>query len=99
MSGPINSPWTRPIATPCCDHAAVGNPQEGEDRAFADNLLTAIMGRTTLDDPAAPWGYQPPEHWQLWHQSLQDTGELNAPLPDLEAAYTNDFIEVWNAAE
>ncbi|MHA6728709.1 ABC transporter substrate-binding protein [Devosia sp. A369] len=79
--------------------AAAGNPQEGEDKAFADNLLTAIMGRTTLDDPAALWGYQPPEHWALWHQSLLDTGELTAPLPDLNAVYTNDFVEVWNAAE
>lgn len=80
-------------------HAAAGNPQEGEDKAFASNLLTAIMSRTTLDDPAAPWGYQPPEHWELWHQSLLETGQLTEPLPDLSAVYTNQFIEVWNAAE
>lgn len=80
-------------------HAATGNPQEGEDKAFADNLLTAIMSRTTLEDPAALWGYQPPEHWELWHQSLLETGELTTPLPDLSAVYTNDFIEVWNAAQ
>jgi NitT/TauT family transport system substrate-binding protein len=43
------------------------------------------------------YGYQPPEHWELWHQSAQDSGSLSEPLDDLSAAYTNEFIEGWNA--
>ncbi|MDI6029419.1 ABC transporter substrate-binding protein [Corticibacterium sp. UT-5YL-CI-8] len=78
------------------EHAAAGNPQEGEDKAFADMLLTAIQGRVTPVDASTPWGYQPPEHWELWHNSLVETGALPKPLDDLKAAYTNDFVKVWN---
>jgi NitT/TauT family transport system substrate-binding protein len=77
-------------------HAATGNPQEGEDAAFAAALLEAIKGRMTPFDPAQGWGYQPPAHWELWHQSQIDSGALSAPLPDLTAAYTNEFVEAWN---
>jgi NitT/TauT family transport system substrate-binding protein len=77
-------------------HAATGNPQEGEDEVFAAALLEAIKGRLTPSDPAQGWGYQPPAHWELWHQSQIDSGALSAPLPDLTAAYTNEFVETWN---
>ena len=79
------------------EHAAVGNPQEGEDRAFGAGLLTAIQDRVTPLDTAKGFGYQPPEHWEIWHKSLIDTGALEKPLDDLEAAYSNDFVEGWNA--
>lgn len=81
------------------DHAAAGNPQEGEDREFADALLTAVMDRIQPVDNSKGWGYQPPAHWQAWHQSQLDTGALSEPLDDLEAAYTNAFVAEWNAAE
>ena len=81
------------------DHTTAGNPQEGEDRDFAAALLAAVMERMTpleqFQDEG--WGYQPPEHWQIWHESALDTGTLQQPLPDLEAAYTNDFVEAWNS--
>jgi NitT/TauT family transport system substrate-binding protein len=80
------------------EHAKRGNPQEGEDPAFAAALLAAIQNRMTPLDPSNGWGYQPPEHWEMWHESLVSSGGLSAPLPDLNAAYTNDFIETWNAA-
>ena len=79
------------------EHTAAGNPQEGEDQAFAAALLEAIKGRMAPADPDMGWGYQPPEHWELWHQSQLDTGTLTEPLPDLTAAYTNQFVEAWNA--
>jgi NitT/TauT family transport system substrate-binding protein len=79
------------------EHTTAGNPQEGEDPAFAAALLEAIKGRMTPADPAKGWGYQPPEHWELWHQSQLDSGALSEPLPDLSAAYTNQFVEAWNA--
>jgi NitT/TauT family transport system substrate-binding protein len=79
------------------EHTAAGNPQEGEDQAFAAALLEAIKGRLTPADPAQGWGYQPPEHWELWHESQIASGALTEPLPDLTAAYTNQFVEAWNA--
>jgi len=39
------------------------------------------LGRT---DPAA---------WQETHDLLLQMGLLSAPLPDLSAAYSNDFVE------
>jgi NitT/TauT family transport system substrate-binding protein len=79
------------------EHTAAGNPQEGEDQAFAAALLEAIKGRMTPADPAQGWGYQPPAHWELWHESQIASGALTEPLPDLSAAYTNEFIDTWNA--
>jgi NitT/TauT family transport system substrate-binding protein len=78
------------------DHTTAGNPQEGEDRAFAQALLEATRERMTPTDPEQAWGYQPPADWEKWHQSLLDTGGLHEPIEDLEAAYTNEFVETWN---
>jgi len=80
-------------------HCAAGNPQEGEDKAFAASLLAAVLERMTPTDAVKDqgFGYQPPEHWELWHQSAMDSGTLSEALPDLQAAYSNDLIEGWNA--
>lgn len=80
-------------------HMAAGNPQEGEDKVFASALLKAAAERMTPTDEyiAQGFGYQPPEHWEAWHQSVIASGALTAPLPDLSAAYTNKFVEGWNA--
>ncbi|SEN72418.1 NitT/TauT family transport system substrate-binding protein [Loktanella fryxellensis] len=80
------------------DHAAAGNAQEGEDREFAGALLVAAHERMTPTDAYIEqgFGYQPPEHWEAWHESLLASGDLSAPLDDLEAAYTNEFVEAWN---
>ena len=81
------------------DHMAAGNPQEGEDRAFADALLTAVVERMTPTEEFAGqgFGYQPPEHWQAWEKSLVDSGAKDAPSEDLAAGYSNDWVESWNA--
>jgi NitT/TauT family transport system substrate-binding protein len=79
------------------EHLAAGNPQEGEDKDFANALLDAVLEKGTPHDPSMGWGYQDPEHWQAWHDSLVESGELEAPLEDLSVVYTNDFIETWNA--
>jgi len=83
------------------DHMAAGNPQEGEDREFASALLKAATERMTPTNAYADkgLGYQPPEHWETWQQSLMDSGEMAAPSPDLAAGYTNDFVDRWNASE
>lgn len=78
------------------EHTTAGNPQEGEDPEFAQALLDATRERMTPLDPEQPWGYQPPEDWEKWHQSLLDTGSLEEPLEDLESAFTNEFVETWN---
>ena len=78
------------------EYAKKGNPQEGEDPAFAAALYDAIKNRMTPLDMSHGWGYQPREHWQIWHDSLVEAGDLPEPL-DLDAAYTNEFIETWNA--
>lgn len=80
-------------------HAAAGNPQEGEDRAFAASLLAAALERMTPTEAFAGqgFGYLPPEHWQTWHDSALASGALTAPLDDLSAAYSNDFVATWNA--
>lgn len=81
------------------DHVAAVNPQESEDRAFAEALLTAIQGRTIPVDPTSPHGYFPPDAWRKWQDSLVASGDLEKPADDLDAAYTNRFVETWNAAE
>jgi len=77
-------------------HIAAGNPQEAEDRKFAAALLEAVLEKATPTDPSKGWGYQDPQHWQNWHEALLGTGDLKEPLPSLEAAYTNKFVEAWN---
>jgi NitT/TauT family transport system substrate-binding protein len=77
-------------------HTTAGNPTEGEDAQFAAALLEAIKGRMTPVEPERGWGYQVPAHWELWQQSQLDAGTLQQPL-NLEEAYTNQFVEAWNA--
>jgi NitT/TauT family transport system substrate-binding protein len=78
------------------DHLAAGNPQEIEDRAFANALLDAVLVKGVPHDMSLGWGYNTPEHWQAWHDNLVAAGDLAAPLPDLSVVYTNDFVEAWN---
>lgn len=77
-------------------HAAVGNPQEGEDTELANALLDQLFIRMDIGDQAEGYGYQPPENWETWHQTLLDSGGLSEPQ-DLSKAYTNEFVEIWNA--
>ncbi|WP_273691989.1 ABC transporter substrate-binding protein [Ketogulonicigenium vulgare] len=80
-------------------HVATGNPQESEDQVFAGALLDAIQSRTIPVSADSPHGYFPPAAWQLWHDSLVGSGDLAEPVADLTAAYTNQFVEQWNAGQ
>lgn len=73
------------------EHMAAGNPQESEDRDFAEALLEAILDKSVPVDLSHGYGYQPPEVWEEWQTVQIAGGELAAPLPDLTAAYTNEF--------
>ncbi|MBM9593558.1 ABC transporter substrate-binding protein [Roseitranquillus sediminis] len=79
------------------EHLAAGNPQEGEDKDFANALLDQVLENGIPHNMENGWGYNDPEHWQEWHDSLVASGELEQPLDDLESVYTNQFIETWNA--
>ena len=43
-------------------------------------------------------GENDPAAWKAWHDSLLASGDLAKPLPNLEAAYNNDFVEAWSTA-
>jgi NitT/TauT family transport system substrate-binding protein len=77
-------------------HLKAGMPQESEDPEFAEALFEAVLAKTIPLDLSHGWGYQDPAHWERWHNSVVETGALEQPLPDLEAAYTNDFVPAWN---
>jgi NitT/TauT family transport system substrate-binding protein len=79
------------------EHMAAGNPQESEDPAFAEALFKAVRSKTIPLEEGEGLGYQPPEVWEEWQESLIANGEISGPLDDLSAAFTNDFVEAWNA--
>ena len=79
-------------------HLKAGNPQEGEDADFQSALFDAVRSKTIPVDMSKGLGYLPPEVWVEWQDSLVAGGEIAAPLDDLTAAYTNEFIEGWNEA-
>lgn len=72
------------------------NPQEGEDVVLANAVLDMSIDRMTSLDMSKGWGYNPPADWKLWHDSSLASGFLKAPLPRLEDAYTNKFVNYWN---
>ncbi len=76
-------------------HAAEANPQEGEDTELANALFDQLLIKMVPGDQGA-FGYQPPENWEAWQQSLLDSGGLSE-AQDLSRAYTNEFVETWNA--
>lgn len=81
------------------ENAKLGNPQQLEDREFAAALLETYVSLTAPADPKKGYGYQNPASWQRWQDTLIKSGDLDAPLPDLTQAYTNEFVEAWNAPE
>lgn len=73
-------------------HCADLNPEEGSDEELASTLFDAVIARSQpLGD--TPVGVFPAEGWERWHESLLESGELEAPADDLNAAYTNEFVE------
>lgn len=79
-------------------HLKAGNPQEGEDAEFQSALFDAVRSKTVAVDMSNGMGYLPPKVWEEWQESLVAGGEIDKPLDDLTAAYTNEFIAGWNEA-
>jgi NitT/TauT family transport system substrate-binding protein len=50
-----------------------------------------------IGDQAEGYGYQPPANWETWHNTLVESGGLKAPMTNLTEAYSNEFVETWNA--
>lgn len=81
------------------EHAKIGNPQQLEDMKFADALLDIYYNLTAPLDPAKGYGYNNPAGWEMWQKTLLASGDLKQPLPDLTKAYSNEFVEKWNATK
>ena len=70
---------------------------------LAASVLVALGASTFLPEGAIPYFGLIPlalglwAAWQAWHDSLLSSGELKSPIADLEAVYTKDFVERWNA--
>lgn len=79
-------------------HLKAGNPQEGEDAEFQSALFDSVRSKTIPVDMSNGLGYLPPAVWVEWQDSLLAGGEIEVPLDDLDAAFTNEFIEEWNVA-
>lgn len=79
-------------------YLAEANRQESEDPAFANALWDAIRANATPLEGSEGLGWQPPDVWAEWQEVLLETGALEAPLDDLSAAYTNDFVIIANEA-
>jgi len=77
-------------------HLKAGNPQEGEDAEFQSALFDAVRSKTIAVDDSNGMGYLPPKVWEEWQDSLVAGGDIEKPLDDLTAAYTNEFIDSWN---
>ncbi len=73
-------------------HLAAGNPQESEDQAFASALFDAVRAKTIPIAEADGLGFMPPAVWEEWQAAQVAGGEMAAPLDDLSAAFTNDFV-------
>ncbi|WP_084603441.1 ABC transporter substrate-binding protein [Devosia enhydra] len=78
------------------DIAAV-SPAEGEDPEFARAFFRVFKDHISRLDDTKGWGYQDPAAWKRWEESIVASGGLKGPLPDLTRAYTNDYIDEWNA--
>ncbi|WP_405403715.1 ABC transporter substrate-binding protein [Paracoccus sp. Ld10] len=79
------------------DHFAAGFPQEIEDRDFASALFTAVRSKSIPIDPDSSYGYIPAAVWSEWQDSLIANGDLSEPLDDLDAVFTNQFVEQISA--
>ncbi len=79
-------------------HLAAGNPQEGEDKEFQSALFDAVRSKTISTSPENGLGWYPEEVWAEWQDALVTGGEIEAPLDDLSAAWTNEFAAIGNAA-
>jgi NitT/TauT family transport system substrate-binding protein len=68
------------------------NPEEGADTALASALFDAVLPRTHPLG-STPLGDFTPEGWKAWEDSLLASGELAAPMANLNDLWTNTFVD------
>lgn len=78
------------------EYCKPGNPQEAEQKDLVSALYDKVLDRMTPVDTSLPWGYQPLSGWLKWQESMLASGVLKKPMPNLEAVFTNEFIEYFN---
>lgn len=71
-------------------------PEEVRDADFALDYFNDV-NETFTPLEGQPYGYYPPEGWQAWEDSMLETGDLKEPLDDLNAVYTNEFVDAFNS--
>ncbi len=72
-------------------HCAEINPEEGRDTELTSILFDGIFDRTAPKEGLATGEFSLAD-WELWQQSLIDSGDLAGPLDDIQAVFTNEFV-------
>jgi NitT/TauT family transport system substrate-binding protein len=71
-------------------------PEECEDRAFAEDILAAVMDFKELPESAdGQWGFTDLDAMDVFAAQLVEQGEL-AEEPDVGAVFRNDYVEAYN---
>ncbi|MBE1207415.1 ABC transporter substrate-binding protein [Aminobacter carboxidus] len=84
--------WGQKNSEGVLDDGETYNPQEIERREYARALLASVIEQYKPFEGNA-LGFLPEDGWQAWHESLLATKELDKPIADLSAIYTNEFVE------
>jgi hypothetical protein len=61
-------------------------------------MLETEIGSAGGGHPDNGFGWQSEEQWQRLHDFLVQYGALSAPLDDVEAVFTDQFLEEANEA-
>jgi NitT/TauT family transport system substrate-binding protein len=70
------------------------SPEEGSDEELSAALFDVVVEYGTPIE-GDDLGFSPAEGWEAWARDLVESGQLDEE-PDLEKAYTNDFVDAFN---
>ena len=71
-------------------------PPGGREQGLRPRAVRGGDRQGDAEGPLEGLGLPDPAHWDAWQKSLLASGDLKQPLPNLQAAYTNKFVEAWN---
>lgn len=74
--------------------AAEVSPEEGSDEELSSALFDVVVEYATPIE-GDDLGFSPGEGWEAWARDLVESGQLDEE-PDLQSAYTNDFVDAYN---
>jgi NitT/TauT family transport system substrate-binding protein len=88
--------WSMDNPNEALDIACEAIPEECEDRAFAEDILSAVMGFAELPESAdGQWGFTDLDAMEVFAAQLVEQGELTDE-PDAAAIFRNDYVEAYN---